>query len=750
MNAIISKNSATPTWRILRGLSIVLLFLLISSSLAEAQSTNTEQEGQPEKITTGQVVAVVFQGNNALSSDELATVTSTKVTGWFTRKLHGIPFLNAGADYQTTSLALLNHDTAALNEYYKDHGYIDARSSVSVHANRDDLHNYYEQIRQERLTQTPGTKSEPLPQVRDTVIFTIKEGTLYTISRISIEGLESLPNEFQPDLTEHVTIKSGQPWSYSAATNEDQRLINILVEDGYPNARSDSIIVQHTYGFHDVNVLLYFHPGHRYRFGGIHIAYDTTATEKSRIHDNVILSQLYIDSGQWYKFSRIQKSEGALARLGTFDLFRVSLDTNYISSLPEASRDSSAIPVLVFLRMKHRADAQFGLGGGQGTQGFIFQLSAGFTDKNITDNADNLSVQGSWQPFPPSLTRYNGNIDYVRPLIPFVELNHIPLIVGLGYNHQVEEDSPKFTFVSYSVHAGSNIVISAKDNRTTISPDGLIAYVNTDTKDLSISATAPAKQVNLIGSLGYQDDRTNDLVNPTSGGLFSTSLEIGFPTDLFYSPSSAYLKAVPQIKEYIDLSDRGTAVIAFHLRAGTTYLLQSFDTSRDPSLDRRFYGGGSTSNRGWAEQSLLVSQNHEKSALEGGYNDLEANIEFRFAPFQYPNEFTSWQSISSPIRLVLFYDLGNVWDNIAWTNPSQALTFKMMAQTIGFGIRYNTFFGALRFDWGFKLYDPSGQFQGYPTAPSITPDMTGGWIFKHKFLSLGNTSNIHFGIGQAF
>ena len=97
---------------------------------------------------------------------------------------------------------------------------------------------------------------------------------------------------------------------------------------------------------------------------------------------------------------------------------------------------------------------------------------------------------------------------------------------------------------------------------------------------------------------------------------------------------------------------------------------------------------------------------------------------------------------------MLFYDIGNVWDNIAWTNPGQALAPKMMAQTIGWGIRYNTFFGALRVDWGFKLYDPSGRFD--QNTDAITPDMTGGWLFKHKFLSIGNTSSIHFGIGQAF
>jgi outer membrane protein assembly factor BamA len=750
MNATTSHYSANHPQSAIRyfGQWSAILFLLAFTSVAKAQTTPPESEAPPENITAGQVVAVLFQGNNSLSSDELGSITTTKVTSGLSRGIHSI-LKSFGSDYQALSLAALANDTTLLDQYYQGHGFIDAHSTYQVRANKDDLHTYYEYIKSERLTHTPNAKGLPLPQVRDTVIFIINEGVPYTISHVAIEGLESLPNEFQPDLTEHVTIKSGAQWSQSTAASEVQRLINILIENGYPNARYDSIIVQHRSGFHTVNILLYFRPGHRYRYGQVHIVYDTSSLEKSRVSNNVIRSQLYIDSGHWYKFSEIQRSEAALNRLGTFDFFRISLDTSYVNQLPDSLRDSAIVPVEISLRMKQRWEITPGVFLGLSTQrDDVLGASLNFANKNFTQNADNVSAQGSWQPFPTSLIRYSGNLDYALPFIPFVGLNHIPLILGVGYSHQIETIKPTDTFISISAHGGSNIVISQKDNRTTISPDGLIDYVNTITQDSTIRATAPAQQINLIGSLTYQDNQTNDIINPTAGSLFSTSLEIGFPSDLFYSPSSAYLKAVPQIKEYFDLSGRGTAVIAFHVQAGATYLLQSFDTSRDPSLDRRFYGGGATSNRGWSEQSLLVSQDRAKSAIEGGYNDLEASLEFRFAPFQYPGEFTDWQKYSSPIRIVLFYDLGNVWDNSAWSNTSQALAFNMMAQSIGFGLRYNTFFGALRVDWGFKLYDPSGQFDN--SQSSIAPGVSGGWLFNHKFLSLGNTSNIHFGIGQAF
>jgi outer membrane protein assembly factor BamA len=742
-SGILQRRNLTPY-----GWWIALLLMLGLARISKAQTSGLATDEQLQNITTGQVVAVEFQGNQSLSNDELSSIITTKATDWISRTIHGIPiaFISSlGSDYQALSQASLDRDTATIDRYYQDHGFIDARCTYAVRTNRDDLHNYYEQIRRERLTQAAGTKGAPLPQVRDTVIFTIREGTPYTISHVAIEGLESLPNEFQPELNDKVTIKSGQRWSSAAATNEAQRLTNFLVENGYPNARYDTIPVQHIAGHHDVDVLLYFRPGKRYRFGPVNIQYDTSSAEKTLIARKVILAQLYMDSGQWYKLSEIRRSEAALNKLGTFDLFRISLDTGYINMLPDSLRDSATVPIDISLRMKSVAVAPISVFAGQSSQGFVFGFGCGFTDKNLSQNADNLSVQGSYQPSPPSLLRYSGVIDYIRP---FIGLPHIPLVTGLGYSHQIETVSPTDTFISISAHVGSNFVLSDTDNKTLLIPDFLVAYVNTQTTDSIIRATAPPQQVNLIPSISYQNDRTNDLVNPTAGYLYSASFEWGIPTKFLQYPSSDYLKFVPQVKYYFDLSHNGTAVLATHLRVGATYLMG--DTGREPSLDRRFYGGGATSNRGWGEQSLLVSKSATDTALLGGYNDLEFNLELRYAPFQYPGAFTTWQQLSSPFRIVLFYDLGNVWDNIAWTNPGEALAFKMMAQTIGWGIRYNTFFGALRVDWGFKLYDPSGRFSESPQA--ITPGMTGGWLFQHghNIFSIGNTSSLHFGIGQAF
>ena len=261
-----------------------------------AQLTGPEE--QLEDIRAGQIIAVTFHGNHELSSDELATVITTKASGSISNFLYNATLHVVGSPFQMLDFSKLQRDTAALNEYYRDHGFLDAWSTYRVTADSSDVHAYYEYIRRQRLTQnSEGTTTPSIPQVRDTITFQIHEGQPYTISRVTIEGLESLPNEFQPELTEGVTIKNGERWSRPVAAKEVERLTGILIENGYPNVQEDSIVVQHTAGYRTVNVLIYFRPGHRYRYGPMHIIYDTTSQEKSRVAEDVIRAQLLLDSG---------------------------------------------------------------------------------------------------------------------------------------------------------------------------------------------------------------------------------------------------------------------------------------------------------------------------------------------------------------------------------------------------------------------------------------------------------------------
>ncbi|MDP4198466.1 MAG: BamA/TamA family outer membrane protein [Bacteroidota bacterium] len=736
--------SARPLWRVML---LLVTLLAVQSGIVRAQFTAPPEREFPG-AAPGEVDAIKFEGNQALSSDELATVIATKASGIWSTRLYRWTLKLFGAPRQKLEMSTLTRDTAALNLYYRDHGFLLARSTFTIGQNSNDLKLFNDYLRHEKLMRNPNEKkSNGPPSVADTVTFHIHEGPPFTISRVALAGLETLPNQFQPELTEHVTIKTGQQWSRAAAAKEIDRLTGIMIENGYPNFRYDTVVVENLEGRTTVNVSIYFTPGHRYRYGAVSIIYDTNTAEPTHVAIPVIKAQLMTDSGAWYKLSDIQRTEANLMKLGTFDLARVSLDTGYIRRLPDSLRDGAAIPLQVLLRMRRRQEVPLNVYAGTGSQGTVFGGGIGYTNRNLSQTADNFNFQVSYQPIPYTQQRFSASLDY---LLPYIGLGRIPLITGLGLSRDIQREVSDtnihaFTDTSASFHIGSNIIISQIDNRTALTPDLLFEFI-TGKGDSLIEAKGllPHKQYNLLPSISYQDDRTNDPINPTEGNLISFSAELGWPDiKIGGHSSSAYLKLVPQIKFYHDLGTTGGDVIAARLRVGGSRVIRN---GQFPSYNHRFFGGGASSNRGWTDQALLVSADSNAPVNQGGYNDLEFNLEYRYAPFRYAQEFTSWQKLSSPVRFVLFYDAGNVWDNILWDYP-KTLSLHFMAQTIGLGFRYNTFFGALRADWGLKLYDPSGEFSTNTTP--ITPSSSGAWIFGHHLFGLG-TSNWHFGVGQAF
>ena len=78
----------------------------------------------------------------------------------------------------------------------------------------------------------------------------------------------------------------------------------------------------------------------------------------------------------------------------------------------------------------------------------------------------------------------------------------------------------------------------------------------------------------------------------------------------------------------------------------------------------------------------------------------------------------------------MFVDAGNLWNGLTEIKGSS------VAIAAGTGLRYATFVGPLRFDLGFRVYDPKEK-------PSQQ------WIFKQKFFT-GSFSIVQVGIGQAF
>ncbi|HXX64374.1 MAG TPA: BamA/TamA family outer membrane protein, partial [Bacteroidota bacterium] len=140
----------------------------------------------------------------------------------------------------------------------------------------------------------------------------------------------------------------------------------------------------------------------------------------------------------------------------------------------------------------------------------------------------------------------------------------------------------------------------------------------------------------------------------------------------------------------------------------------------------RFYAGGGNSVRGWNSRDLIATGDPQQAQL-GGNLQLEGSIELRTNILQSLRD-----GLFDKFWVVQFVDVGNVWPEV------RDFRFNTFAIAAGLGIRYDTFFGPFRIDWGFRVYNPSE----VPSQRWITQRQLLGQTFKEGIF--------HFGIGHAF
>ncbi len=200
---------------------------------------------------------------------------------------------------------------------------------------------------------------------------------------------------------------------------------------------------------------------------------------------------------------------------------------------------------------------------------------------------------------------------------------------------------------------------------------------------------APQNLSSYIFSVTY--DGTDDIFNPLTGTYAYSSYERagGFMlgVDLW--------RAIGDVRRYTRLGE--AASVATRLHAG--YIEAYGDTEVVPHV-HRFVSGGAYSVRGYPEQGL-GPQTKEGYAL-GGDILLEANVELR-AQFPFVAGHEGWENL----WWGLFVDAGNVWPE--WDEMKK----EFLRYGTGFGIRYNTVVGPVRFDVGWPVFGRVENRRGY-------------------------------------
>ncbi|WP_411893521.1 BamA/TamA family outer membrane protein [Winogradskyella sp. A2] len=164
--------------------------------------------------------------------------------------------------------------------------------------------------------------------------------------------------------------------------------------------------------------------------------------------------------------------------------------------------------------------------------------------------------------------------------------------------------------------------------------------------------------------------------------------------EVFGVAFSQYFKTEIDYVKYFDFGRNN--IFAFRSYAGIAI---PYGNSNSIPFAESFFGGGPNDNRAWTAYNLGPGSTNTTDEFNEANFKIHLSAEQRFGLF-------------GKLRGALFVDVGNIWnvlDNVEDENATFTgfKSLKNIAIGSGFGLRYDFDFFVLRFDVGFKTYDPA-------------------------------------------
>jgi len=184
-----------------------------------------------------------------------------------------------------------------------------------------------------------------------------------------------------------------------------------------------------------------------------------------------------------------------------------------------------------------------------------------------------------------------------------------------------------------------------------------------------------------VSSLGvsFRRDNRDRFLDPQNGWLNELAVEYAGG---FIGGKTSFIKLTTDHRYFQKIYG---LVLANAIRAGYAEGLRS--NRQNPIISfERFYAGGSTTVRGYAERSLGPRNTQRGDVF------LVLNSELRFPIYR---------SMSG----TLFFDAGNVWDQLSEISSSLKTGQIALKTSIGVGLRLDTPLGPIRFDYAYPFAD---------------------------------------------
>lgn len=420
-----------------------------------------------------------------------------------------------------------------------------------------------------------------------------------------------------------------------------------------------------------VDIVFDFDKGNKVYFGRINVISNT------KTRDKVLRRELKIKEGELYNETRRRLSLENIQRLGFFD------EVNFKTSTPPDKLDILNIDIAV----KERNTGQIQLGAGYGSaQGFTLQGSVQQT--NFMGRGQNLGVS-------LNLASQYSVYDFT-----FTEPYFRDTLWSLGFRVFRSENSGRLDY-----------------NETRTGGSVFLGYPLADYLRLNTSYTYTATKLTNVTDLAGNNITDYDLfpLNTAEGdsGLLGVSLDYDTRNDRFrptkgiyarigYSLTGPFGGNLDYYKGNADFRFFKTLFWDVVFRNSISYArIESTDPDRLPPFNELYLLGGPYSLRGYrygrvGRQVKSKKIENELKAIPG-MTDIEEKSKRYYGGSQqlmYQGELLFPLIREAQMYGVAFYDVGQAEDTI--------IDERFFADT-GFGIRWFSPIGPLRFEWGFPL-----------------------------------------------
>ncbi len=699
---------------------LFILFFLISITAAF-----------PQTLRLRELKSINFEGNSNIPDHQLQSVIFSKESpGAISKFLFELSPSLGNPPVYFDSL-LVEKDIKNLISYYKSEGFFKVKIK-------------------DKIKRTEETVE---------LTFVISEGPRSRFGKINKIGFEKIPEPLKPQVDDVFKIDSTMYFSANIIREITSNVLSILQDNGFYSAQFAKTKALIDTTRNTVDVTFNLNLGERYKISEVSV--EKNETEYSYVDENLIKEIVDIHKNEWFNKSKISEAE---ARLYRTDLFSSSM-----IQIGKIDSSQLAIPLKVKASVKPRNDIAPEIIANNEDNVFNFGFSLGYTRRNFLGGARKLNLQASATlQDPVSFFSNLGSIDssfygygdlrlgieqpflFGKPIYTKLETYYTLQNRRNEYYSQIygvrltmDFSLPKYVFFNgltafvraenSTYHYKEDYVYGLFENyiNATLPPgereDALDSLKNTDLSNFQSSG-----QNFYIGGDGVRNT-TNDFRFPTKGYSLSLHLEDGnnllallkklFNSD-FERPQ--YAKTIVNFVYYLQKFSTYTSTLGFKIKVGAIHLFKG--NREEIPLDERLYAGGSNSVRGWRNREL-VPTNSRLNIDASKPTDLEAILLQNFTPGGFAlleGSLEYRKKLIGDFGGTVFADYGNTWldfNDFRWDD---------IAVAIGFGLRYYTDFFPIRFDFGFKFYDPYDKRSFFKKS-----------IFRETF-------NFHLGIGEAF